>query len=61
MKTAMKELKIPDAERGHYVSLCLRAMYGFTDAPLMFQFALIFYIKTETNAISSVFDDSFLY
>ena len=27
----------------------------------MFQLALIFYLKTETGAISSVFDDNFLY
>eukprot|EP00959_Pyramimonas_sp_CCMP1952_P237529 4964045-Pyramimonas_sp.AAC.1 len=58
---AMKELKIPGALRGQYVLLRLRAMYGFTDAPLMFQLALIFYLKKETNAISSVFVDNFLY
>ena len=33
-ETAMKELKISDAERGLYVLLCLRAMYGFTPSPL---------------------------
>ena len=36
-------------------------MHGFTDAPLMFQLALIFYLKTETGAISSVVGDHFLY
>eukprot|EP00959_Pyramimonas_sp_CCMP1952_P235286 4916531-Pyramimonas_sp.AAC.1 len=61
METAMKELEIPDTLRGQYVVLCLRALYGFTDAPLMFQLALIFYLKKETNAISPVFDDNFLH
>ena len=56
-----KDLHIDDNRRWSFVLQCLRAMYGFADAPLMFQLALIKYLKETTGAISSVFDDNYLY
>eukprot|EP00959_Pyramimonas_sp_CCMP1952_P392790 8230489-Pyramimonas_sp.AAC.1 len=41
--------------------LCLRAMYGFADAPLMSPLAPNPCLKEETGASSSVSDDSFPY
>merc|ERR1711963_554056 len=36
---APTDLKVADHLRHHFALLCLRAMYGFADAPLMFQLA----------------------
>ena len=60
-KDCPTEMNIPDSWRGYYVLLCLRAMYGFVDAPLMFQLALLCFLITETGAIKSVFDDNYLF
>ena len=35
------DLFVQDSKRGEFCLECLRAMYGFTDAPLMFQLCLI--------------------
>ena len=56
-----KDLKVPDHLRHLFALLCLRAMYGFADAPLMFQLALVSFLKETTGARSSVFDDNFLF
>ena len=40
---------------------CIRAMYGFSDAPLMFQLALLAFLISCTGAHKSVFDDNFLF
>eukprot|EP00959_Pyramimonas_sp_CCMP1952_P119315 2494475-Pyramimonas_sp.AAC.1 len=52
---------IPDKDRHRYALKCLRAICGFTDAPSMFQLALLEFLKDKTGAKSSVFDDSHLY
>ena len=41
MNDAPDSLKIPDHERGYKALKALKAMYGFSDAPLMFQLALL--------------------
>ncbi len=41
MKGAPDELKVSDSVRHWILLLCLKAMYGFADAPLMFQLALL--------------------
>ena len=56
-----QELQVPDSQRYLYVLRCLRAMYGFVDAPLMFQLALLCYLIMETGAVKSIFDDNFLF
>ncbi len=61
MRKAPSSFKIPDRQRHKYALKCLRAMYGFADAPLMFQLALIAFLKDTTGAKSSVFDDNFLF
>eukprot|EP00959_Pyramimonas_sp_CCMP1952_P028851 605364-Pyramimonas_sp.AAC.1 len=61
MKSANKELEVSDSEKGLYVLLCLRAMYGFTDASLAFPLALFFCLPRGAGAASSFFDDVFLY
>ena len=38
-----------------------KPMYGFGDAPLMFQLALLYYFVTTCKAITSHFDVNFLY
>ena len=54
-------LHISDKDRSRWLLLCLACMYGFTDAPLLFQFALIYYLCDTTEAIKSVYDDNHLY
>ena len=61
MSEAPAHLKIPDSRRVTTVLRCIRAMYGFTDAPLMFQLALISFLKNECEAKTSVFDENYLY
>ena len=61
MPEASRSWKIPDKDRHRYALKCLRAMYGFTDASLMFQLALLEFLKDKTGAKSSVFDDNYLY
>ena len=61
IKDCPKELHVPDTKRGNYILLCLRAMYGFVDAPLMFQLALLCFLIMETGAVKSIFDDNFLF
>ena len=56
-----KDLKIPDHLRGQVFLECLKAMYGFADAPLMFQLALIQFLVDECEAITSLFDNNYLY
>ena len=41
--------------------LCLKAMYGFADAPLMFQLALLQFLVQYCEAVVSLFDSNFLY
>ena len=53
--------KLPDHLRSWYVLKCKKAMYGFNDAPLMFQLALLSFLIEETAAYVSVFDENFLY
>ena len=36
-------------------------MYGFTDAPLLFQLALVHFLLDHTDAYKSVYDDNSLY
>ena len=54
------DLYVDDKDRGQYVLQCLRAMYGFADAPLMFQLCLIHVLISKANACKSVFDDNYL-
>jgi hypothetical protein len=61
IKGTPAELQIHDSQRRHYVLECLCAMYGFCDAPLMFQLALIMFLKQHTGARASVYDDNFLF
>ena len=61
MTSAPANFKVADNARYMFVLRCLKAMYGFADAPLMFQLALIFYLMDSTGAIRSVFDDNYLY
>ena len=60
MPDAPASWKIKDHERALWALRCLRAMYGFADAPLMFQLALCDYLKTN-GAKASYFDDNYLY
>ena len=60
MPDAPTSWKQPDNMRAHIVLRCLRAMYGFADAPLMFQLALVDFLK-HRGAICSLFDDNYLY
>ena len=55
-----KSLKVSDQNRGRYVLKCLKAMYGFGDAPLMFQLALINFLISSTGAVKSILDDNYL-
>jgi hypothetical protein len=61
MEHAPRSMKIPDSQRSRYSLKCLRAMYGFADAPLMFQLALTSFLKKNTGAITSSFDDNYLF
>ena len=61
MKHCPSKFKISEASRHLYVLLCLCAMYGFVDAPLMFQLALLAFLVRETDAIQSMLDDNYLY
>ena len=61
MASAPSSWKVADAERALWVLLALRATYGFGDAPLMFQLALICFLLLQTNAYKSVWDDNYLY
>ena len=45
MPDAPSSWKQPDHQRGNYALRCLRAMYGFADAPLMFQLALVDFLN----------------
>ena len=60
MPEAPPSWKQPDNQRGNFVLRCLRAMYGFADAPLMFQLALVDFLK-QKGATPSHFDDNYLY
>ena len=46
--------------RAYIVLRCLRAMYGFADAPLMFQLAVVDFLK-QRGATPSHSDDNYLY
>ena len=61
MRDTPASLRIADKDRAYYVLECLKAMYGFADAPLMFQLALLSFLLDRTQAVVSVFDDNFLY
>ena len=61
MRDTPKALRVPDDMRAKFVLRCKRAMYGFVDAPLMFQLALICFLINDTGAIKSVWDDNYLY
>ena len=61
MANCPKDLKISDNNRVSTLLLCLKAMYGFADAPLMFQLALLQYLVDDCEAIKSLFDNNYLY
>ena len=61
MSDAPEYLKVPDASREHWCLKALKATYGFSDAPLMFQLALLQYLEEECGAHKSLFDSNFLY
>ena len=61
MNDAPDSLKIPDHERGSKALKALKAMYGFSDAPLMFQLALLQYLEESCGGTRSLFDSNFLY
>ena len=61
MNDAPDSLKIPDHERGYKALKALKAMYGFSDAPLMFQLALLQYLEESCGGTRSLFDSNFLY
>ena len=61
MPDAPMSLQIPDAERAQWCLKALKATYGFSDAPLMFQLALLQYLEEECGAHESLFDSNFLY
>ena len=61
MDKAPNSFKIPDNKRSQYVLYCLRPMYGFTDAPLLFQLALLCFLIDSTGAYKSVWDENYLY
>ena len=61
MSDAPDSLKIPGASRAHWCLKALKATYGFSDAPLMFQLALLQYLEEECGAYKSLFDSNFLY
>ena len=54
-------LYIEDRYRALYILLCLACMYGFTDAPLLFQLALVHFLLDNTQAHKSVYDDNHLF
>ena len=54
-------LYIFDNVRLKWILLCLACMYGFTDAPLLFQLALVHFLLDHTGAYKSVYDDNSLY
>ena len=61
MASAPRSFQIADWQRAMWVLECLRAMYGFADAPLMFQLALLTFLLRDCKAYKSVFDDNYLY
>lgn len=61
MKDEPRELKVQDSARHLTLLLCLKAMYGFADAPLMFQLALLQFLVQFCEVIVSLFDNNFLY
>ena len=61
MKDCPKSLRIPDDKSRYYVLRCKKAMYGFTDAPLMFQLALISFLLEQTGGVKSILDDNFIF
>jgi hypothetical protein len=54
-------LYIEDSQRAFWILLCLACMYGFTDAPLLFQLALVHFLLDHTCAYKSVYDDNHLF
>ena len=54
------DLHVQDNDRANWVLECLSAMYGFADAPLMFQLCLIYCLIREAGAIKSTFDDNYV-
>ena len=61
VKDKKHKLYVNDHERALWILLCLACMYGFTDAPLLFQMALVYYLCDFTDARKSVYDDNHLY
>ena len=61
MDSAPPVFHISDEERGEWSLKALKAMYGFSDAPLMFQLALLQFLVKECGATKSLFDSNFLY
>ena len=51
---------LQDNDTANWVLEYLRAMYGFADAPLMFQLCLIHYLIHEAGAIKSTFDANYV-
>ena len=60
MQDCPPSLHVADNQRGQYVLKCLKAMYGFGDAPLMFQLALVSFLIQHTGATKSILDDNYL-
>ena len=52
---------VADAISWMYLLLCLKPMYGFVDAPVLWQLALLLFLKSTCKGTSSCFDDNFLY
>jgi hypothetical protein len=56
-----KGFLIQDHERADHILVCRKALYGFTDAPLMFQLALTSFLTAECNLQPSLFDANYLF
>ena len=61
LKDPRHHLYVEDKYRAAWFLLCLSGMYGFADAPLLFQMALVFYLVQQTAAIKSAYDDNHLF
>ena len=57
---ASSSFHVKDSDRSKWILECLRAMYGFADAPLMFQLALQQFLQ-ENEAIQSILDENYLF
>ena len=61
LKQLNSPLGIEEYEAPYFLLKLVKAMYGLTDGPLMFQLALLEFMVNTIGLQRSVFDDNFLY